>query len=348
MSPRSLTILAIVISTAGCHFDPDIDWEGGFAYHGSWWDPHEYPVDNNLGARNLQHPVPVGARLDAVLDEHDLGADGVLIASSHDSDIVEVEEQGGEIIGLRALAEGEAEILLDSEYGDNAKLITLRVEAPTHRELVPVREYFLGPTAVLPTQVETTGLALRPGAAVSIGLGMWDAEGQELSGHDFLDWSWDATLLGETSGPDWVNTLHLRAQGPEGISAVTADDLSYELRTLGRDDVPELRLYGVDEGLNPTGTIDSIEGEAGWLTLGLGAFDEDERWVVAAEDELLEITVLEGPADLVRSWDHSLALHGFSLVGCPGEGLVEISYAGASRQMPITLIEGPSTPGSCG
>lgn len=349
MSPRQVLALTLALSSSACIWDPDfdIDWEGSWEISATWRDTATYPVDNVLGQRNLMHAIAPGALLQAAPDDHDPLHDGGLVAESSNPGVLMVEQEGDDVIGLRAVAEGEATVVLDAQNGGFERSYTFVVESPASSALVAVRDGWIGPVPTRPDEVHTAGLALRPGATTTLGLEMVDAEGEYLSGHDFLTWTWDDSLLSEESSGDWVNALTLRAAGEPGFATVSADVLDYEIRTLGEDESPELRLYEVDDGLEPVGTIESIEAEAGILLIGLGAFDEDERWVLAGTGEELDIEVLEGPEELVQAWDHDLSLHGFSLTACPGEGVIALSYAGATREIEVLFEDGAETPAAC-
>lgn len=345
MSPRSLLPLALCLTLAcGCKFDPDIDLSGDWDWVSDFRDASAYPEGWGTN-RSLDHALPVGARLDVKLTEHNTALDGGLVAHSSDSAILEVVELGGEVVSLRALREGSATVRFDTEVGGQEEVHTLRVEPVVHAEVFPFMMGFMGAMDVAPSQVESEGLALRPGAIVTFGLLMDDAEERSMSGHDFLTWSWDGGLFTEEPVYDWVNTIALRASGEEGITTIATDlGANLELRTISEDVVPELRLY---DALEDTLEIDAIEGDAATGIYGLGHFDEDDRWVVPGEDEVPRITVLEGPEDLVLSWTYEDSLYGFSMVTCPGEGLIEIAHAGATLEVPVNLGYGPETSSAC-
>jgi hypothetical protein len=345
MSPRSLFALALACSViGGCKFHPDIDWEGTFDFTYDFYDPTEYP-ESRMGDRNLNHSIPVGARLDVAMREHNTELDGGLIAHSGDTTIIVVEEEGDTIVGLRAVGEGEVTVRFDTESGGQAEERVLRVEPIDHGEVVGIQQGWLGTVGVIPDRVESAGLALRPGAIVTFGFAMFDDEDDEMSGYDFVEWSWDGALFTDEPAYDWVNSIELRASGTDALTTVETDHgAALELRTLDETTTPELRFYDANGSLMQ---IDEITGDASPGVYGLGHFDEDDRWVVPSADEQPTITVLEGPEDLILEWEYWPGDYGITMTTCPGEGVIEIAHVGTTIEVPVNLGHGPDTWSAC-
>ncbi len=350
MSLRSLLPLALVLPLSGClfggHFDLDL---GDFDFVADFYDPMAYP-DDGAGRRSLGHAIPMGARLDAVLDDYDASWDGGLIAETADSDVITVEHDGGETISLRAVSEGEVEVRLAATDSDEVETKILRVEPIAHSEVLAFQQGLFGTEPVAPSQVEVQGLALMADATVTIGTVMEDAEGRSMSGWDFIEWSYDGSLLTERDQQDWVNTIALGGAGIEGVTEV-GNDLgdTMELRTLDAGFEPELRLYEmVDSDINDIRELDRLEVEAGVIMLGLGDFDDGERWVIPPDGADLDIRIIEGPEDLVLSWDYEPLLRGFALGACVGEGIIAIDFAGGTLEVPVTFTSGSEGQAGCG
>ncbi len=345
MSPHSLLPLALCLALAGgCSFDPDITWGEDWDLFSDYFDPSAYP-ETRLGERGLSHAIPVGARLDVALRDHNPALDGGLLAYSTDSSVIEVQEQGGSTLGLRAVGEGEVTLHFDTESGGQGEDRVLRVEPIDRSEIVGIQAGWLGVVPVAPGSVESEGLALRPGAIVTFGFAMFDAEADEMSGYDFVQWSWDGALFTEEPAYTWVNTIELRASGQDAITTIETDHgAALELRTLDEATTPELRLY---DAMADVVEISALSGDAGPGVYGLGHFDQDERWVVPGADEQPGITVLEGPEELVLEWEYWPGEHGITMTTCPGEGLIEITHVGATLEVPVSLGRGPETPSAC-
>jgi hypothetical protein len=343
MTARSSLLLLCALG-AGCNIDLDWDPDFDFDLFADYYDAMTYP-DDGLGYRSLDHAVPPGAVLQVELDEFEPEIHEGIGASSSDETTIRVEDQGTWLVTLRALSAGQAEVTFFSTYGDADETHTLRVEPVAEVELVAFRDGYIGAIDEVLRDQESAGLALRPGAAVTVGLLAYDREGETMSGADFFEWSYDEALLEAEPVEDFANSVRLRAVDGAGSTTVTAD-LGGELalHLLSEDIEPEVRLYEYDDTYLE---IDAIEEDAGHLLLNIGAWDPEGRWVIPGEDDELTVTVLEGPEDLVGNAFYDPGLHAIFADGCPGSGVVEFAYAGGAVQIPVDIEEGPHSPDSC-
>ena len=335
------SILAAAALAVGCTIGTKGEETGEF----SFYQPVSYPGDG-LGSRGVDGAVALGSRLDVAVIGWDAELDGLPTWSVEDGDALSVESDG-ETVSLRADAVGSAKLRVISEDG-TTDAVTLTVEALGSSEVI-VDDGITWGGDVGPSALTADGYALRPGAAVTVGAAIYSGDGSEMSGFDFLEFTVDDALLEAAAARDLVNALKLTARGVAGDAAVGADGGgALALRLLDGSEANALRIFDPElDGEDDPVEIDAIAGDAGVILVGLAAFDDEGRFVIAGPDDEVAVTVVSGPANLVLSADYDDSLDGMALTACPGEGEVALRFAGGERTVSIAVTEGDDAPDGC-
>ncbi len=347
MRPSILPLASLVLSTLclpAC-LGGGGDWVYQAGSPHRFYDGSKYPGDGWSNRDIDEFPIAAGSAMIVILaDVESTSYDSfeVIVA---DESVLGVEVDGDERARLAALSEGITLATMDVAGSSEDPTFYMEVA-----EVAAVRwvldDDLTSGTVVAPQGITTESYAMRPGAVIQVGAQAQDADGRDLSGQGLYSWTWQEGMLQVEEDLETINSVQIEALGTGTtlLSAGLGENL--ELALLAQDEATQLRLYEPDP--DNIQLLDAIEAEAGPALFGLAAFDQDDRLVLPAPDDGLDITVLEGPEDLVQSWEFEVEFNGFAVSLCPGEGEIELSYAGGSQVVPVTAEEGEDTPDSCG
>jgi hypothetical protein len=301
----------------------------------SFNDPTNYPDDGLFGQHRLDESIAVGGRVQVAVT----GSEGPLTASLDSSEVLAIESApGGDRLYVRALSEGSAVLSVTTPAGVTDTL-RLTVRAADDVEIF-VDEGLLAGAAEHPTAV-SGGYALRPGAELTVA-GSPRVEGERLTGFDFLGWTEADGLLNVGPEED-VNTVSFSGAGVEGVTTLKTDaGGAFEVATLAVDTPTQLVAYNISDVTEPVAITRLTDDEV--PLFAVIAYDNEGRYVhpSRADEQSFSLTVTSGDV-VVRAVDYGFG--GVVLDACPGEGEVEVRFAGGVLSLPIAISEG-STGGS--
>lgn len=325
----------------------DIDWDVPEEDTPRFYDGSNYPGEGAFsGHRDIgEHDLALGSQLLVILADVDDEPWDQFWVEVADPSIIGVELEGMERARLSALEPGVTEVTFDADETTQDPSYTLEV-----REVASVR-YLMshdltGGAEVAPSEATTEGFALRPGAVVQLGAEPLDLYGSRLSGEGLFTWSCEEGMLSVRADLETINSIEITAIGTGETTVDSGHGEPLSLRLLEEAEETELRLY--EPFTAELTQIDSIDDVTGGTILGLGAFDHEGHYVIINDTDELEIAVTDGPEDLVLDWSMYPEYNGFYLETCPGEGEIELRYAGGTLTVPVLIEEGEDVPADCG
>lgn len=318
---RLPTLFALLALSACNAYTGSTEGENGLF---TFYEPNEYPDDEALSSQGFALPIAEGARVDVWFTS--AGVSSFASAEVDDSSILSIESQVYPIV-LRARSAGTTKLHATQADGVNDAIALTVVAADDVRIWIPQE--------VLGNFGNSAGLALRPGANLRIA-GQPKAGNTPLLGFDLFDWTIDPNLFSHRADGGTVNSRRLEALGNSGLASITTQlGGNLEVATLSSQDPVDLTIHSIALDTGATTEVNALA-SADLALFSLTGTDAAGREVKPSSQDNADFSaiVVSGTVTVLEARvGNRLA----SLKACAGTGMVEFSYLGTQRTIPIQV-----------
>lgn len=291
-------------------------------------------VGGGFGAAGLGWAVAVGAEIDVGVYGW-TEDDGEIAAGLPSGTAFELVRDIGVSVRLRAVEAGESTLHVIADDGREDEVV-VKAAALDAVELVRTGDADLL-SLITPAELADVGEAFLPGARAGLAAELYGG-GERLTGEIVLDWP-------EVLHPEPFRSIANGAWLTLGAAGSYPVDLGFgpawTFDVLPAEAPLTLTLY--EPSYDPLVELTSITGAPGLLLIGLGVFDDQGRLVRTADDQTMEVEVLDGPADLLSGATYAPGLLGFTVNACPGTGTARIHLGAATLDVPVEITGEPVT-----